>query len=287
MDIDKIINIAFASVDAGFLRKALLGLLGQIRRLSQNSEQLTRYAIGVICFFTLLTILRIFHQMNTTHIYPIGSCRAIIGIAFPLFFMWRKDLRNIAITLCLIAMFLTKSWVGIGCIAIAYIFLCWHSHKWLITLLLVLFFIALPVMVTVYSNLNDPYGDAQFRLETWKLTMSKWKNIWWGEGFGSFQKLPENQPGARGGSLLAWAHSDLLQGLEELGIIRMIPILCLILAPLFFFRPLDGLFNRCIFTSYLCVLFQGLIDFPFHRPTTGLMSVMIITIMYLVRFKET
>jgi len=285
MDNQKIIDIAFSSVNADFIYKCLLGILGQVRRLLQNSERLINYAIYAICIFTLITVLKVFHQMNTSHIYPVCSHRAIIGIAFPLFFMLRKDLRNIAVTLCLVAMFLSKSWLAIGCIAIAYTFLYWRSHKWLITLLLVLFFIALPVMVTVYANLNDPFGDAQFRLETYKLMLSKWKNIWWGQGFGSFQHLPENQPGARGGLLLAWGHSDLLQGLEELGVIRMLPILCLVLAPLIFFR-LDALFNRCVFTSYLCVLFQGLIDFPFHRPTTGLMCLMIITIIYLVRFKE-
>lgn len=283
MDKNFISNI-FGSHDVRICR-FLLCILGQIRRILQNSERLTKYAIYAICFLTLCTVIRVFHEMLTTHIYP-ASHRAIVGIAFPLFFIFRKDIRNIGATLCLIVMFLSKSWLAIGCISIAYTVLYWHSSKWIITLLIVLFLVALPSMVITYTNLNEPFNDARFRLETWKFTLSKWTNIWWGEGFGSFKRLPENQPKVRGeGQWRARAHSDLLQGLSELGILRMIPILCLILAPLFFFKR-DILFNRCIFASYMCILFQGLIDFPFHRWTTGLMSVMVITIMYLLRYKE-
>ena len=108
-------------------------------------------------------------------------------------------------------------------------------------------------------------------LQRWKIyefTIWKWDKHLLGHGLGSFKNLVENQEGWQDGEFTrkkwrARAHSDLLQGFFELGIVRMIPLLYLIFLPLTWFKL------KPIFISYLCLLFQGAFEFPFYRCSVG------------------
>ena len=237
--------------------------------------------ISLICFLiTFIAICSIVY-------FPINKMQFLasspfIGLGFPLLFeIKRKDIRNIAITLCIVSSFLYMRWISWICIILTYTILFWAKHKILFISGLVLMISFFPILGMKIKELNNPINEMKIRINQYDELMNKWKKIWFGEGWRTFSKLPENQPENREDKKwLHVVHSDLLQGFYELGVVRMIPILTILLLPLAFIK-----LGSPITISYLNLLFQGLIEFPFHRLITGSLGILIIFMIYKVIFE--
>ncbi len=199
----------------------------------------------------------------------------IVGMGFPLFFnMERKDLRNIGITISVIAIILSMKWIAFVCLFITGLVLL---KRYMVVVLLILTLLIIPLSAKIHrTGFGSPFKETIDRITLYNDLTLKWDKVWLGHGLNTFQNLPGNQPTTNKifpGLWTRCAESDWLQGLYELGILRMIPILIFILLPLLWWKPSP------IGAGYLCVIFQGLIDFPFHRWTTGIVGLVIILMM--------
>jgi len=240
--------------------------------------------VNVICFMITLTAIVAIGRMPTN---PLGAYyHSLIGLGFPLLFNIKDRAKKyMAVTICLTAIFFRMGWIGYVCAAIGFgSFLVWKKKLRLI--IFILLFLALMGFLgkRAYKELHTPFFDMGGRIEMYKSALSKWHNPWFGEGVGTFATLPENLPvfDKEGHLLRRWhhvIHSDLLQGFWALGVVRMFPIIIAFLIPFFFLR-IDTFQKMTIFASYLCVIFQACIDFPFHRWTTGLLCLIIMILTY-------
>ena len=252
--------------------------------------------ISWLCFLITLIALRtiycvLFHKLGGTF------TPYIIGIGFSLLFNIKKRVwRYIAIALSILAVLLAQSWIALFCVGLTSLIILGIKRK-LLAILLLVFLISFSVFIVKispdYVGWGWSLGSLQNRIVFYTTTINNWNNIWLGEGFDKFKTLPRDvwkdnirpNDSFYEGLWIHDAHSDLLQGFYELGILKMIPILFIVLLPLFFVK-LNTQLNLTVFISYLCVLFQGLIDFPFHRWTTGLLSLTIILMAYYLIINE-
>jgi len=255
---------------------------------TEEHRKKIRY-ISWLCFLITLIALRVIYCRLTNK--PMGGFTPyIIGIGFPLLFNLTKGMiRNAVISICVLAALITQQWISLFCVSLTFLIMLSKHYKIIAILLLIAllcFGVSALKVFPGYEQWNWALNSLQGRIVFYSTLIRNWDNIWLGEGFDKFKTLPENQP--QNNPYHLWlhdAHSDLLQGFYEFGIIGMIPILFIVLLPLFFVK-LDTLFNLTVFISYLCVLFQGLIDFPFHRWTTGLLSLIIVCLMYYITSDE-
>jgi hypothetical protein len=215
----------------------------------------------------------------------------LLGMGLPLLFnIKRKDIRNICLTLCILAIFLREGWISASCIGITYMVIFMHNKKFLMIWLPICLILCLCVLPKVYPKMRTIFEDSKYRIGNYELAISKWKNIWTGEGLGYWSMLPENQPAVESPFKRKglWRHvveSDLVQSCLELGIIRTGIIAIILIWPIFYIDK-SSLLNRTILGSYLCLLFQACIDFPFHRAITGTLGVWLILMMYKQAFFE-
>jgi hypothetical protein len=210
----------------------------------------------------------------------------LLGMGLPLFWnINRADIRNIGLTICILAMFLKSGWIGYACIGIAVTVIYMTKKKFLalwIPLCVIFFLIGAP---GIYSSGGKVGADTGKRFAIYEYGLQRWHNVWVGEGFNSFPNLPENQAGAKETAVkpkdrwLNTMHSDILQLAFELGVIVAFGALVLLILPMLFV-DIHSLIDRTILASYLCVLFQACFDFPFHRWHTGLFGLLIILLMY-------
>ena len=241
----------------------------------------------VICALLTLVAISVFHR-TIAHTHIVKNYAYILSMGLPLFFnIKRKDIRNICLTLAILAIFMQWSWIGLACIVITYTVVFMGNKKFLavwIPACLILSFLVIP---HVYPKFDSIGSDSVGRIKYYEYAMQKWQHKFLGEGFRAWSRLPENQPGAsspikQGHTIERWAHvvhSDLIQGLIEFGAVRMFYIVCLLILPIALIR-IDTLFNKTLLASYLCLLFQACVDFPFHRAITGSFGVWLILMMY-------
>jgi hypothetical protein len=254
-------------------RDVLLGVLREVWNHHGDGQQLRwfAYALGLLATATAIRMLYSTMIRDT----PVEFNRALLGLSIPFIFCFRnKPFRNVCLTLAIIAVLLSKQWIGIICLAILYAVILFNKNKVLGTV-----FISLCICLSMASNTlmkaQTPIKDFSDRFAIYEFTLSKWKNISWGQGVGSFSKLPENQPKVRKDKkLLNHPHSELIMSLFELGIFITLGLVILLLLPLLWSKV------DLLHVSYLCLIFQSLIDFPLHRNTTFLVSVIIIVLMY-------
>jgi O-antigen ligase len=211
----------------------------------------------------------------------------VIGLGLPLFFNIKdKGIRNIGLTICIMTLFIRARWIGLACLVIMALVIP-IKKKWVLFLL--------PICLVFggfayYQMYSTPCGKAQFfpekqiRLEYYKYAWSKWEHKWTGEGLRSWSKLPENQPDAvspikEKGKWLHTLHSDVLQLFFEFGIIGGVIVGALFMFPLFWLK-MNTLLRRTLMASYLCLIMQACIDFPFHRMITGMLGLLIMLLIY-------
>ena len=227
------------------------------------------YRKYLTAFIVSFISLRVIIKNDVIRNYPF-----LLGLLYPLLFeIKRKDIRNIVLTLCLVAMYISRSWIGFICVGITHIVL-FGEYK-----IYVLFFVAAALLLGLTAHKVIKVSNIQTELiqrqVVWRDTMDKKFDIIKGAGFRAFSKLPENQPSARkDGKWLHTAHSDFLQGIYELGIVRMYFITTFLLFTIFLIS------NRPMLASYLCLLFQACVDFPFHRAITGTFGLFLIALIY-------
>lgn len=255
-----------------FLNSRVFCYVGKVWGSLQNAKSLIYGIAGLITWFSIYCLWGRLNGTPSTlvYIYP-----RFIGIAFPLlFYIERKDIRNVIMTLAIIVVLLTKQWLSLGCISIAYIVIFWE-HKRVLALIALVIGLTFAPMLYKFVGVNNPMTELKSRIVIYEQTLDKTTNVWWGHGFGSFKKIPENQAENRPSKLwLARSHSDFLQGLYEFGLIRMTVFMLIILFPLIWLKanPLSA--------SYLCVLLNSFLDFPFHRWGTGVLCVIVIFMLY-------
>jgi hypothetical protein len=253
-----------------------------------NLDVVIKKYISWLCFLITLIAIRIiycslFKQLNGNFI------PYMISMGFPLLFNIKKRMyRNITLILGGVATLITQQWIALFCICLSFLIVLWIKQKLLVILLLIGIISFSVSAIKIYPQQREwgwSLDSLQNRLVFYSTAMRNWNHLWFGQGYDSFKTLPENQPNNNpyGDKWIHNAHSDLLQGFYEFGIVGMIPILFLVLLPICFIE-LNTLLNLTIFSSYLCVLFQALIDFPFHRWSTGLLGLMIICLMYYISY---
>ena len=147
------------------------------------------------------------------YLHVMGNFKYYLGMMFPMLFeIKRKELRNPIIAIVIISLVLCRGWIGLACVAITYTVLFWNSRKVWVIAALALMFAAGPAIGSK-SN-NSVFHDLGGRNGYYTRAVELWQHPMTGEGFGSYQKIPENQPAARKDKLwLKWAHSDYVQGL--------------------------------------------------------------------------
>lgn len=242
------------------------------------------YMILTICAILTFIAISVFHRMVTGNLIVINYAM-LLGMGLPLLFnIKRKDIRNICLTLVILAIFMRQGWIGIACVGITYIIIFMHNRKFLMFFLPLCLIFCLCVLPKVYPKMQTIIEDSKFRRGSYELAITKWKNIWAGEGFRTWSKLPENQPEAESPIKHkgCWRHvveSDLLQSCLEFGIIATGLMAIILILPIFYIDT-GNLSNRTILGSYLCLLFQACIDFPFHRAITGTFGIWLILMMY-------
>ena len=227
------------------------------------------YCKCLIAFIVAFISLRVIIKNDMIGNYPF-----ILGLLYPLLFeIKRKDIRNIILTLCLVAMYSSKSWIGFTCVGITHIVL-FREYK-----IYIMSFVVLALLLGFTAHKMIKVSNMQTELINrqimWRDTLDKKFSILKGAGFRAFSKLPENQPTARkDNKWLHTAHSDLLQGIYELGIVRMYFIMTFLAFTLLLIK------SKPLLAGYLCLLFQACVDFPFHRAITGTFGLFLITLIY-------
>ena len=209
-----------------------------------------------------------------------SSFTKVIALGFPFIFVLRKDIRNVFIALCLLVMFYGGETISWGCVFIT--FLIWFRKSKMLTILILTVGLILPFAGPKFLRISsNPISDMRSRIELYDTTLNKWTKVWSGHyEFCRFSALPENQPENRPDK--RWLHtaeSDFIQGLYEFGVIRMAVIMLVLLLPLFYLK-LNSPLNTAIFSGYVCMLFQSLFSFPFHRMITGILGSIIIMLAY-------
>jgi len=209
----------------------------------------------------------------------VGANLTQYPMALPLlWFVRHEGLKWSLITIFLALTVMAYSWLGYLCLGITLATIYWKSIAKMTWKQFAIGFSLVALLMNTHSQNNDPMRELSFRMEHMSVALDNWKDYWWGEGYNSYQKLPENK--AVWSDFVGdyrWrkhAHSDVVQGFMELGAVRMIPIMILVLLPLFFIKP------EPISAAYLCVLFQSFLDLPFHRWGTFFLAIIIIGIMY-------
>lgn len=150
-----------------------------------------KYMMYSICAVLTLIALSVFHRMGTGE--PILANHSyLIGMGLPL--LWnikRKDIRNICLTLCILATFLRLGWLGIISIGVTYAIVFIHNKKFLLFWIPFFLVCCLVIFPKVYPRINTMHNDMQNRITYYKIASDKWQNIWFGDGFRSWSKLPE------------------------------------------------------------------------------------------------
>lgn len=242
--------------------------------LFSNGKYITRLFAGLTGFVSVAAIL----GYSGLSVMPLGNYKYYLGLCFPwLFNIKRLEIRNALIVLSITALLLCRGWHGFICIVITIAVLFWKEKKLLVTLFLA------GVLVLPFASKEHSerwVTELSGRSKIYERTVQLWQNRWWGEGMNSFQKLPENQPAARADHLwLHTAHSDFLQGLFEIGIIRSLMMVFLLIVPLLY-AEMETREGRVAMAGYLCLWSQYIFNFPFHRPITAIIGAIIILNIY-------
>lgn len=248
------------------------------------TSKLQRMTILGICGILTFIAISVFHRMLTGNPILINYAM-LLGMGLPLLFnIKRKDIRNICLTIIILAIFMRQGWIGISCIGITYMTIFMHNKKFLMLFLPLCLILCLFVLPKVYPKMRTIAEDSKFKIASYKFAFNKWQNIWWGDGFRSWSKLPENQPEAESPTKPKgyWRHvmeSDAWQSCFEFGMLVTDVIVVILVLPIFFIDK-SSLLNRTILGSHLCLLFQFFVDFPFHRAITGTLGIWLIIMIY-------
>lgn len=268
-----------------------------------------KFLVFAICSLTIATAAMAFHGYMTKQSVD-GYFHAIVSIGLPFFFLIKnRDMRGATISFLMTTLFLRMGWIGFGCAFLTFVIMCWKDYKALRMVFIVGILVVL-VLPNVFRGLHTPIRDSGERVSFYKQALWSWQHPWRGDGIGSFEKIPENQPVLMIGNKIYYkalnsnlpylteeemamkvrvvkkwlsvVHSDLLQGFIELGILIMFPIIFILAIPLCYLG-FDTDRSSAILASYSTVLLQSCIDFPFHRDRTSVLCLIII----IIAFKET
>ena len=258
------------------IRSCWRSILGKRITISSDVFPYKPVICAVIIFYAVLYVAK--GKERILGAYPFYP--SFISLGFPMLFDIRqKWVCSFGVILCFVAFILRGGWISLSSVGVVF-FMRWWDKKILLVFLLI-FIICVSLCLA-----DNPVKSLNLRIQYYSVLLDKWQNKLWGEGIGSFKKITEFHIGNIWISShnITTAHSDLLQGFYELGIVRMVPILVFLLLPLAWFKA------NMISASYVCVLFQGTIDFPFYRCSMGygyetfIMCLLIVCGMYKEKF---
>lgn len=243
---------------------------GKIRPAQEYYKSI---ACKLIALLALLILLQSFFYVLLLHRSPLNS-HLVLAMIMPFLWFMNRDIRNVGVFACLLLAISMKSWIATASMMLTLLIIYSGNKKMFLTIILL--GMTLLVSLNINTKLNDDFSG---RWHRYKYTLSKWHNVFWGEGHQSFIKLSENRPENNKGLLVNAVHSDFLQIPFEWGIVRAIPVYIVMGMPLFFFT-LRGLENRIMLSSYVNILIQFFFDWPFHRAITGAFAVYIFILIY-------
>ncbi|MBN2120785.1 MAG: hypothetical protein JW734_07010 [Candidatus Omnitrophica bacterium] len=235
-----------------------------------------------------------------------GVVGRILSLSYPL--LWNithKSLRRFAVFLVGLTFLLSKSWICIVCGSITLLIIYRQrllgyskAHRLIVVILVSALIASSFLYVSVDKKpLVNLQEELAFRIEFIKMGIENWDNKLWGDGPNSFARRRAFWRGSVPDSLTLQSttyisqkddlrkyyiydiHCDLLQWCMEFGVIFGAVLIFLLFLPLAFLGA-QTLYEKTILASYICLLIQCLVDFPLHRSTTSLLSMIIITLAY-------
>ena len=132
------------------------------------------YAICVILTFIAVSV---FHRTGTGNLI-LGNYSYLLGMGLPL--LWnikRKDWRNIALTLCIMAIFFRLGWLGILSIGITYAIVYMNKRTFIMAWIPICLVFSLVIFPKVYPRVNSIEADLKGRIGYYEFAIKKWKNI--------------------------------------------------------------------------------------------------------------
>lgn len=235
--------------------------------------EFTKFITYSLIATTLIVAFLAFHYYSTVVVIKtFGFYAKFLAIGFPLlFYIKDKSIRWVCITIVGLAMFLKLSFVCLLSIFLTLIVRYWKYRYYL----LIIFILTGPFITDVYSN--SITQKFTIRYHFYKQMFKTWTNPLYGEGAGAFLKLNLKYKLDKGQiKPVKAAHSDLLQGIYEMGIIKMIPIIIIMFLPLLFISV------NYWWVVYINLIAQYLTDFPFQRPLTSLYCYIVLIYVYLL-----
>lgn len=254
-----------------FLHKIRMAGRGKALQIRQFLD----WVIYSVCFLIIfITIRTLYSRLLIGDNFSYAN-KAFVGLGFPLLFnIKRKDLRNIFLTLSCITIFFTQAYTGLISMGISYAVLFWKNKMFIIILLITAITFCIAGHKISKGMTHSLWHDLSQRITGNIGAIDNWKNIAWGE---------RNKFTIKGYLLLTDNHSDLIQGFKELGVVAMTSILFFVLLPAFYIK-LNSVLSLSVFASYISLLFQEIVDFPFRRWNTGFLGIIIILLMYYIAF---